>query len=654
MVFKKREAGKAESAEALIESVEKESRFRKYDQAASVGKIVMYLCIIWSLFHLYTGGFGELHSIKQRAVTLCFALVLAFLLYPARRGSRRDRPTAADLALVALSVYACGYIFFNLDIMQARGGILIPRDYVAGVICIVLVFEAARRVMGLILPALSLVFLLYNFVGRAMPGILNHGGFTLKRVIEHMYVTTDGIFGTALGVAASYIVLFVLFGCFLAESGLGSLINDFSMAVAGTKPGGPAKVAVVGSGLMGMINGSPVATCATMGAFVIPQMKKVGYEPHFAGAVEAVAATGGAVMPPVMGAAAFLIVEFLGVSYKTVMFAAIIPSLLYYYCCIMQVHFEALKRGIKGMDKSELPKIGPIVKSKIHLLIPLVVIVWLLVSGATATNAAFYAILSTIAASMLRKETRITFKGFLRALENGSRGSISVVLAVAVVGFIIGTCGLTGLGMRLADSIVTLGQGHLFLTLLFTMVACIILGMGLPTTACYIVAATIAAPALLKLGVPELPAHFFVFYLANLSNITPPVALAAFTGAAIAEANPNKVGWTAFKLGIAGFIVSFTFVYSPEFLLQDGLNLGVIWAIITAIIGVTSLSAGLESYWLTHCRLWERLAFMAGGILLFIPGVPTDIGGFALISLGLASQYWRRKKEQPLTLGQTA
>ena len=222
------------------------------------------------------------------------------------------------------------------------------------------------------------------------------------------------------------------------------------------------------------------------------------------------------------------------------------------------------------------------------------------------------------------------------------------------MGFIIGTCGLTGLGMRLADSIVTLGQGHLFLTLLFTMVACIILGMGLPTTACYIVAATIAAPALLKLGVPELPAHFFVFYLANLSNITPPVALAAFTGAAIAEANPNKVGWTAFKLGIAGFIVSFTFVYSPEFLLQDGLNLGVIWAIITAIIGVTSLSAGLESYWLTHCRLWERLAFMAGGILLFIPGVPTDIGGFALISLGLASQYWRRKKEQPLTLGQTA
>ncbi|MEA4892112.1 MAG: TRAP transporter permease [Peptococcaceae bacterium] len=646
MLFKKRTAVKAADTEALIESVEKESRFRKYGQASKIGKIITCLCIVWSLFHLYTGGFGELHSVKQRAITLCFALVLAFLLYPARKGAKRSRPTLPDLIFLLLSVYSCAYIFFNLDIMQARGGILIPRDYIAGAICVVVVFEAARRVMGLILPSLSLLFLFYNFIGRAMPGILNHGGFTLKRVIEHMYVTTDGIFGTALGVAASYIILFVLFGCFLAESGLGSMINDFSMAVAGTRPGGPAKVAVVGSGLMGMINGSPVATCATMGAFVIPQMKKVGYQAHFAGAVEAVAATGGAVMPPVMGAAAFLIVEFLGVPYKTVMFAAIIPSLLYYYCCIMQVHFEALKSGIKGLDKAELPKLGPIVKSKIHLLIPLVVIVWLLVSGATATNAAFYAILSTIAASMLRKETRITWKGFLRALENGSRGSISVVLAVSVVGFIIGTCGLTGLGMRLADSIVMLGQGHLFLTLCFTMIACTILGMGLPTTACYIVAATIAAPALLKLGVPELPAHFFVFYLANLSNITPPVALAAFTGAAIAEANPNKVGWTAFKLGIAGFIVSFTFVYSPEFLLQDGLSLGVVWAFATAVLGVTSLSAGLESYWLDHCRIWERLLFIIGGILLFVPGLATDICGFIMISLGFSAQYLRTKKKE--------
>ncbi len=647
-MFFKRKTIKAQNTEELLESVDRESRFRKYPQISIMAKIVMYLCIIWSFFHLYTGGFGELHSIKQRSVTLCFALVLTFILYPSHRGGRKDRPTIVDCLFIILSLFGCIYIFFNIDVIMVRGGTIVEQDYIAGIITIIVIFEAARRVLGNILPAMALVFLLYCYFGRQMPGILNHGGFSITRIIEHMYISTDGIFGTALGVAASYIILFVLFGCFLAESGLGAMINDFSMAIAGTKPGGPAKVSVIGSGLMGMINGSPVATCATMGAFTIPLMKKVGYKSHFAGAVQAVAATGGAVMPPVMGAAAFLIAEFISLPYRTVMIAAIIPAILYYYCCLMQVHFEAMRSGIKGVDKSELPELAPIVKAKIHLLIPLVVIVWMLISGATATKSAFYAIVATLLSSMLRKDTRINLNGFLRAMEAGSRSSISVVMAVAIVGFIIGASGLTGLGMRLADSIVLLGGGNLFLTLLFTMVACIILGMGLPTTACYIVAATIAAPALLKLGVPELPAHFFVFYLANLSNITPPVALAAFTAAAIAESNPNKVGWTAFRLGIAGFIVSFTFVYSPEFLLQDGLSINVIWAFATAILGVTSLSAGLENYWLDNCRVWERLVFIAGGLLMFIPDVPTDIAGFLLVGCALTAQYLRSRKNRLL------
>lgn len=635
------------NADELIEKVDREAKFRKYNGASIAGKIVIWLSIGWSLFHMVTGGFGELVSIQQRAVCLTFALVLTFLLYPGRKGASWTKPTVVDYLFIALSLFGCLYIVFNIKTLDARAGVMIPMDYVAAVICIVCIFEAARRTMGYVLPIMAIIFILYAYFGRSLPGFLNHGGVSIRRMLTTFYTSTDGIWGSALGVSASYIILFILFGAFLSESGLGSLINDISMALAGDKPGGPAKVAVVGSGLMGMINGSPVACCATMGAFCIPQMKSIGYKAHYAGAVEAVAATGGAIMPPVMGAAAFLVCQYTGHPYKTIMIAAIIPAFLYYYCCIMQTHFYARKANMKGLPKETLPKVGPILKKKWHLLIPLVLVVYMLCVGYTAINAAFWSVICTIVVSYFRKETRMTPKKILHALEAGGRGSVTIVIATAIVGFIIGSCNLTGLGMVLSSRLVALAGGNLFFTLLLTMIACVILGMGLPTTACYIVAATMLAPALTSLGVSMLAAHFYVFYLANLSNITPPVCLAAFTGAAIAGEKPNKVGWTAFRLGIIGFVVAFTFVYSSEFFLMDGVTWTLIQAFITAVIGCTAMAAGLEGFWAARCKIWERPLFIGAGLLLFIPGTVTDVIGLVIVAaLYVLQIHWKKKSAQ--------
>lgn len=646
-LFKKKQVEKDVSftnADELIEKVDREAKFRKYPEASTVGKLVMWLCICWSLFHMVTGGFGELVAIKQRAICLTFAMVLSFLLYPASKRANRSKPTIVDCIFIALSLFGCLYIVLNVEALDARAGVMVTMDYIAAIICIICIFEAARRTMGYVLPIMALIFILYAYFGRSLPGFLNHGGVSIRRMLTTFYTSTDGIWGSALGVSASYIILFILFGAFLSESGLGALINDVSLAVAGDKPGGPAKVAVVGSGLMGMINGSPVACCATMGAFCIPQMKSIGYKAHYAGAVEAVAATGGAIMPPVMGAAAFLVCQYTGYPYKVIMIAAIIPAFLYYFCCIMQTHFYARKVGMKGLPKEQLPKIGPVLKKSWHLLIPLVVVVYMLCAGFTAINAAFWSIICTIAASFIRKETRMTPKKILHALEAGGRGSVTIVMATAIVGFIIGCCNLTGLGMTLSARLVSLSGGHLFFTLLLTMIACVILGMGLPTTACYIVAATMLAPALTSLGVSKLAAHFYVFYLANLSNITPPVCLAAFTGAAIAGEKPSKVGWTAFRLGIIGFIVAFTFVYSSEFFLMDGITVSLVQAFITAVLGCLAMAAGLEGYWMAPCYMWERPLYIASGLLLFIPGLTTDLIGIAVIAVLLAMQFMRRNK----------
>lgn len=621
-----------------LSQLEAESKFRRIQGVS--GFFISFIAIAWSCFQLYTAGFGTLVALKQRAVHLTFCLILLFLLCPARRKSSSTRPTAVDWTLAFLSLASGVYICIAYDYLALRGGLPVTSDYAFGILSIVILLEGTRRTLGVELPILGLLFLSYAFFGDMIPGSFGHSGYSLKRIVEHMYLGTEGIFGIALGVSASYIFLFILFGAFLGETGMSRLINDTSLALAGTSPGGPAKVSVLASGLMGTINGSAVANVATTGAFTIPLMKRVGYRPHFAGAVEAVASTGGQIMPPVMGAAAFIMAEFLNVPYRKIMVAAILPAFLYYLACLVMVHLEALKTGLKGLSRSELPSLKAAIKDRGHLILPLIGIVYLLLKGVTPTYAAFYGVLIAVGASSLRRGTRLSFRGLLRALETGARGSISVAVATAAVGFIVGTSSLTSLGITLGDNILQLAQNQMLPTLILTMFTCIILGMGMPTTAVYIVAATIAAPALLKLGIHPIAAHLFVFYFGNISNVTPPVALAAFAGAGIAGANPGKVGWAAARLALAGFLIPFMWVYSPALILQGSDAAHIILAAITAVIGVILLGVAVQGYMMSRISRLERILLFAASLSLIKPGLLTDFAGLTI----LAIVYIRQKK----------
>ena len=632
--------------EELVEKYEVESRFRKY--SGTWAKAVTVIAVSMSLFHLYTAGFGSLMFIKQRAVHLAFLLILAFLLYPATAKSPKERPSTLDLCLAVLAAMAALYNVFYFDALNLRGGIANFRDYFWGVICMLLVLEAGRRALGKELPILAIVFLLYALFGDRIPGVFGHTGFTAKRIIYHMFLSSEGLFGITLGVSATYIFLFILFGAVLGETGMARFINDFSTAIAGHAPGGPAKIATIASGLLGTINGSAVANVATTGSFTIPLMRSIGYAPYFAGAVEAVASTGGQIMPPVMGAAAFVMAEFLGESYTRIMIGAAIPALLYYLACYMMVHLEASRTGLKGLPREQLPNLKEVVKARGHLVIPVVAIVYLLLQGRPPLFAGFWGIIVALITAQLRASTRLSLPSLIKALEMGARGAVSVGLACATVGFIVGVTGLSGFGLVLGDNIVSLAHGNVAATLALTMIAALVLGMGLPTTACYIVAATVAAPALIKIGVLPLAAHMFVFYFACLSNLTPPVALAAYTGAGIAGASPGKTGWTAVRLGIAGFIVPFVFVYSPV-LLFEAPNIGVlVLAAATACIGVVALAVAAEGFLFEKVSLLERGLLFAGALTLIVPGLATDLIGLVLVGAGIARQVMniRRRRIQ--------
>ncbi|GAB6174592.1 TRAP transporter permease [Paradesulfitobacterium aromaticivorans] len=630
-----------EVVQELLEKYDSESRFRKFAPRTKMAIFVSTVAILWSAFQLWTAGFGTLEAIKMRAAHLTFVLVLIFLLYPARKKNMKSLPSIFDWGLIALSIAVGAYIFIANDELAMRGGLAITRDYFFGALAILVVFEGGRRALGKELPILGLLFLVYAYLGEYIPGSFGHSGFSLKRIIEHMYLGTEGIFGTALGVSASYIFLFVLFGAFLGETGMAKFINDSSMALAGTSPGGPAKVAVFASGLMGTINGSAVANVATTGAFTIPLMKSVGYKPHFAGAVEAVASTGGQIMPPVMGAAAFIMAEFLNIPYKNIMIAALLPAFLYYLAVFVMVHLEALKTGLSGIPREELPSMKVVVKERGHLVLPLIAIIYLLVKGVTPTYAAFYGIIIAVLASYLRKSTRMSFKGILMAMEMGAKGSIGVAIATAVVGFIVGVSSLTSLGITLGDNMVDLAHGSLILTLILSMITAIILGMGMPTTAVYIVGATIVAPALVKLGVDPLSAHLFVFYFGNISNVTPPVALAAFTGAGIAGADPSKVGWTAARLAIAGFLIPFIWIYSPA-LIAQGHPTEILLAAITASVGVIALAAASQGFLVTKTSTVQRVLLAAAALGLIKPGLITDIFGLSVLVI---VYLWQKKQK---------
>ena len=621
-----------------------ESRFREL--MGWQGWLITTIAVAMSLFHIYTAGFGLLNAMIQRAMHLAFVLVLVFLLYPfSQKKSARDRIPWTDFILALAGAYVTLYMVFNFEELVMRAGLPTRMDLIVGFLGIALLLEATRRVSSPILPCIALFFLFYCFFGRYFPQMFQHRGFNVIRVINHMYMGTEGVFGIPLAVSATFVFMFILFGSFLEQTGMGKFIIDLSMALAGHSTGGPAKVAVLSSGFMGSISGSSVANVCTTGMFTIPLMKSVGYKPYFSGAVEAVASTGGQIMPPVMGAAAFIMAEFLGVPYLKVALAAIVPAFLYYFAVMVQVHLEASRLGLEGLPREQLPKLGALLKKKGHLLLPLAGIVYFLLSGYTPLKAAFNGILITVAVSYLNRDTMLTPLKLRDALESGARGALGVACACGTVGIIVGTATLTGLGLRIASAIVAISGGLLLPSLILTMVACILLGAGLPTTANFIVTSTMCAPALFKLDVPPMAAYMFVLYFGIAADLSPPVALAAYAGAGIAGDDPMKTGATAVKLALAGFLVPYIYVYNPMLVLVGFKAVPFTIAIITAVLGVFLLGMGSIGYYKIKMQAWQRALAFAGALTLLVPGIQTDIIGLAiLISMHLLQSSKKKKK----------
>jgi len=621
-----------------------ESRFREL--MGWQGWLITTIAVAMSLFHIYTAGFGLLNAMVQRATHLAFVLVLVFLLYPfSQKKGAKDKIPWIDFVFALAGAYVTLYMVVNFEEMVMRAGLPTRMDLIVGFLGIALLLEATRRVSSPILPCIALFFLFYCFFGRYFPPMFQHRGFNVIRVINHMYMGTEGVFGIPLAVSATFVFMFILFGSFLEQTGMGKFIIDLSMALAGHSTGGPAKVAVLSSGFMGSISGSSVANVCTTGMFTIPLMKSVGYKPYFSGAVEAVASTGGQIMPPVMGAAAFIMAEFLGVPYLKVALAAIVPAFLYYFAVMVQVHLEASRLGLEGLPREQLPKLGALLKKKGHLLLPLAGIVYFLLAGYTPLKAAFNGILITVAVSYLNRETMLTPLKLREALESGAKSALGVACACGTVGIIVGTATLTGLGLRIASAIVAISGGLLLPSLLLTMVACILLGAGLPTTANFIVTSTMCAPALFKLDVPPMAAYMFVLYFGIAADLSPPVALAAYAGAGIAGADPMKTGATAVKLALAGFLVPYIYVYNPMLVLVGFKPVPFTIAIITAVLGVFLLGMGSIGYYKVKMQAWQRVLAFAGALTLLIPGIQTDIIGLAiLVSMHLLQSSKKKKK----------
>lgn len=695
----------------IMKKFDKEADYRDYK--GFMAKVITAIAITFSCFQLYTALFGVLDAMIQRSVHLSFGMALIYLLYPSRKKWSRSRLHPFDLVLAILGSMAPVYIIANYQQLVLRAGTATTFDMVVGVLGILLVLEAARRCVGLPIVVIASAFIAYAFFGPYIPGRLAHRGVGIKDLVQHLYFTTEGVFGIPLGVSSTFIFLFILFGSYLEKTGLGQYFIDLANSIAGWASGGPAKVAVLSSGLMGTVSGSSVANVVGTGSFTIPMMKRLGYRGEFAAAVEATASTGGQLMPPIMGAAAFLMSEMTGIPYVRIIGAALIPAMLYYFGVWAGVHFEAKKLGLRGLRKDELPDIKEIFLGRGYLMIPLVGIVWLLVTGYTPMLAAFYAIVLSIAAALLgwwaplpiggmvilfaimkpifnvgpfgadgalkyltqmtplgamivltliivgfavlRKKPSLSLREILGGLESGARSAIGVLAATACAGIIIGVVTKTGLGLKLGTVLVNLANGNLILTLMFTMVTSIILGMGVPTTANYIITSTIAAPAIIMIlrqlnpQLPMdaiaivLPAHMFAFYFGIIADVTPPVALAAFAGAGIAKANPMKAAINASKLAIAAFLVPYIFVMNPAMLLIDVKLLSGLLMVATSMIGMIGVSSGIMAYLIVPMKWWERIIMVGGGIMMIDPGRFSDLIGVALIGAIIAIQLIKRR-----------
>jgi len=655
---------------------------RKYDPelafrptGRSIAILVSVCLVAMSAYHFYASGFGLVRELLHRGIHLSFVLGLVFLLFSWRRSTSTNLPPATwyrlsgvpllDLIFASLAVAAAMYLpLLPPAAVSVRVGNPSDLDVLMGSALFLLTLEATRRSVGPTLPIIALIFVAFAIFGPYAPGALKHGGASWEGLINHLYMTNQGIYGIAIGVMAQYVFLFILFGVLATRIGLGQLFIDLAMVIAGRYAGGPAKVAIFSSAFMGTISGSSIANTVTTGALTIPAMKRVGYPAHFAGAVEATASTGGQITPPILGAAAFIMVEYLEIPLRDILAAALFPALLHYFGIFIMVHLEARKLGLRGLRADELPKAGLVLRQHWLSIIPLGILVYLILSGKTPDFAAVYGIIACVVVGFLNPVNRLTLRDLWQALADGARNTLAVGAAAATVGVVVGVVTLTGVGFRLGYVVVqtatdmgamlseiwllsyfTLQQWALFVSLVLIAVSCIIMGAGIPTTATYIILVAVAAPALAQLQVEPIVAHFFVFYYGVLADITPPVALAAYAAAGIAGANPFRTGNTAFRLGIAKALVPFVFVYSPALLLvTDGFT----WSAFSitlagAMLGIGGLGAAFSGYLLAPMRGWERWAVGLTSLLFIAPGLITMAIGLLLWSPILFLQ-WRKAR----------
>ncbi|MFA5677834.1 MAG: TRAP transporter permease [Pseudomonas sp.] len=653
-------------------------------------RALFYVALLFSTYQIITAAFHPLSTQVMRAGHVGFLLMLVYLSYPLRGNARPWQPLAWVLALAGMATFFYQW-YFEADLIQ-RSGELTTLDMVIGLVLIALVFEAARRVMGIALPIICGLFLAYGLFGNYLPGELAHRGYGLDQLVNQLSFGTEGLYGTPTYVSATYIFLFILFGSFLEQAGMIRLFTDFAMGLFGHRAGGPAKVSVVSSALMGTITGSGVANVVTTGQFTIPLMKRFGYRSAFAGGVEATASMGSQVMPPVMGAVAFIMAETINVPYVEVAKAALIPALLYFGSVFWMVHLEAKRSNLNGLPKDECPSAWAAVRQRWFLLIPLMILIWLLFSGrtpmfagtvglaltaivilgsalilrlsSTALRVLFWVALGVLCAGFFQlgigvifgvigalvlacwfvKGGRDTLRICLHALVEGARHAVPVGIACVLVGVIIGVVSLTGVASTFAGYILAIGQDNLFLSLLLTMLTCLVLGMGIPTIPNYIITSSIAAPALLDLGVPLIVSHMFVFYFGIMADLTPPVALACFAAAPIARENGLKISLWAVRIAVAGFVVPFMAVYSPALMMQGGDWQAVLYMLIKAAFAIGLWGIVFTGYCMRSLSWWERLLGFAAGALMIMALPVTDELGFALGVLFLAQHWWRARR----------
>ena len=620
---------------------------------SALKKVSLILAICFVAFHLYTAAFGTMPGIAQKSIHLGFLLVIFYINAMVDSEKRWEQIFLGIMALFALG--GCAYITILDENLQLRAGIVYASDILFAILLIIAIFEACRRKMGNPLVIITLVFVAYAFLGKYIPGFLNQPGMTLKKFTSLVYLTTDGIFGSPLYASASYVVLFVLLGAIMSVSGIGDYMTNLATSLFGHMRGGPAKVAVVASGFFGSISGSPTANVIGTGTFTIPMMKKNGFEPEFAAAVEATASTGGAIMPPIMGSTAFIMAEMLGIPYTAVAKAALIPAILYFLAVLFGVDIYAAKHGLKGIPRSQLPKVRSMLK-QIYMLAPLIFLIFCMaVFNMTIVRSGLLTIIVTLVLVEINPKTRMTKEQWLQIPVQTVKSAVSGGIACAMAGIISGVIMGSGLGYRISSILTSVAGTSMLLLLVLTMVVSLIMGMGVPTTAAYLVLASLVAPTMIQLGIPPLAAHMFIFYFGCISSITPPVALAAYAGAGLAGCDPNKTGYKAFRLAFCSFLMPYLFVYNPVLLMEGGV-LDILWSLVTALIGAYLLASGFEGFFFRWSLKWfERPLMILGAVMLIVPGMVTDLVGIAIIVVEFVTEFMFKRSEKfvPVTVSQS-